>query len=109
MKVVQLAHWVNFWKARKLLNLLVYLMADHWWKRRWIFQEEYCSSGKMQLLIPHMTRIEKDGMQETLSAVPGEVLIKAANFRKQVTLFCLSCFRSAIFSTRADRRRCADI
>jgi hypothetical protein len=84
-------------------------MADHWWKRRWIFQEEYCSSGKMQLLIPHMTEIEKDGMQETLGAVPGEVLIKAANFRKQVTLFCLACFRSAIFRTRGDRRRCADI
>jgi hypothetical protein len=26
----QLAHWVKFWKARKLLNLLVYLMKDPW-------------------------------------------------------------------------------
>ncbi|KAH8674444.1 hypothetical protein BGZ60DRAFT_404043 [Tricladium varicosporioides] len=79
-------------KLREALDLLRSIVSDKWWDRAWIFQEEYCSTTRMKLLIPHHKSLEgqKRNAGATLGNIPGEICFRAVDFRKQATKFCLS-------------------
>jgi hypothetical protein len=79
-------------RALKTLNFLGRLTSDRWWDRAWIFQEDYLAGIKMKLLIPHHSSLEarKRDEHKLLGKIPGELCVSCADFRKQVTRFCLS-------------------
>jgi hypothetical protein len=70
-----------------IFDVLVHLHTDRWWTRAWIFQEEYLSSTRMQILIrrePGLVTMHQFG------SVPGEICLNAVEFRTQATLFLLA-------------------
>ena len=67
-----------------IFDVLVHLHTDRWWTRAWIFQEEYLSSTRMQILIrrePGVVTMHQFG------SVQGEICLNAVEFRTQATLF----------------------
>lgn len=72
---------------RPVLNLLKRLSKDRWWRRAWIFQEEYRSSTAMCLLIRHDPGLLKTGHFGTIT---GEMCFGASSFREQATVFLLA-------------------
>lgn len=76
--------------ARKVLELLQRITSDQWWSRAWIFQEEYRSSVRMCLLIPHSLSLRKEHVRDELGNIPGELQVNSAAFRHVSTLFCLA-------------------
>ncbi|KAI5920018.1 heterokaryon incompatibility protein-domain-containing protein [Camillea tinctor] len=79
-----------------LLRLLDDITSDRWWTRAWTFQEDYKASTRMVLLIPHARNLEdrKQGMADLQNRplfgnLPGELRIRSADFRSEVTSFCL--------------------
>ncbi|KAF4625957.1 hypothetical protein G7Y89_g12206 [Cudoniella acicularis] len=78
-------------RSKEALDLLHLLASDKWWDRAWIFQEEYCSTTRMKLLIPHCQSLEgqKRNAGATLGNIPGEICFSVVEFRKRATEFCL--------------------
>jgi len=72
----------------KVLRILQDLIGDKWWKRAWIYQEEYLSGKYMDLLIPVDLGIQ---VPLPYGRVPGEFCVQATRFREQVTIFLLAC------------------
>jgi hypothetical protein len=72
----------------KVLRILQDLTEDHWWKRAWIYQEEYLSGRNMDLLIPVDLNVQ---VPPPYDRVPGEFCVQAPRFREQVTIFLLAC------------------
>lgn len=105
-QVPQLAAEVDISKARKVLDVLFRIMCDPWWTRRWIFQEEYCAMGRMQLLIPYLPGLSKVNGAQVFGTVDGELSIKAALFRQQVTLFCMVSHHNGIWRSKRDKWQC---
>ena len=80
-------------KALEVVMLLHWISSDPWWSRAWIFQEQYCSSMKMNILIPHCPRLNTRHAPNEFGIVPGELQVSLDNFRTQSTMFCLACRR----------------
>jgi hypothetical protein len=72
----------------KVLRILQDLTEDHWWKRAWIYQEEYLSGRNMDLLVPVDLDVQ---VPPPYDRVPGEFCVQAPRFREQVTIFLLAC------------------
>lgn len=79
--------------ALEVLELLERITSDPWWERAWIFQEEYLSSVKMDLLIPHFPALRKERAWKTVGDISGELEVNSADFRRKSTLFCLAYLR----------------
>jgi hypothetical protein len=85
-------------KIQSLMSLLSLLSRDLWWKRAWIFQEDYLGEPRMVLLIPHSHDIasqldefpRRQSKRKPLWVIEGEVCINASVFRHQATIFLLA-------------------
>lgn len=91
-------------EARAALNISFRLVNDNWWNRAWIFQEEYLSGLRMVLLI-RSSSYQESALSDVFGYLPGELQIKATDFRDAATRLCLALVRRRDISTR-DRRRC---
>jgi hypothetical protein len=100
-------------KVEQVLNLLCLFSQDHWWRRAWIFQEEYLAGTSMNILIRHSPELEgfkrdlfrnsnkedteddeDDGEGEQYDDedvfIEGEISFGATNFREVTTIFLLA-------------------
>ena len=77
----------NYYDIISLIHILHNLTKDPWWTRSWIFQEEYLSGLRMDLLIPIATEIH---IALHANSVPGELLVGASDLRKYATIFLLA-------------------
>lgn len=94
---------ISFSKAYEVLQTLFRIMCDPWWTRRWIFQEEYCTSTAMQLLIPMELSIKK---LDIADSKVDDLVIDARLFRLQATRFCIACESIQTFRSRRSRWQC---
>lgn len=62
----------------------------------------------MYLIIPYGSKLTKERLSG-LGEIPCEVLVNAARFRRQATLFCLACHASKMFNARHDLNRCKNV
>lgn len=72
----------------KIRRVLQFLTEDDWWKRAWIYQEEYLSGIRMDLLIPVKSGVR---IPFPYGRIPGEFCAQATNFREQAIIFLLAC------------------
>lgn len=93
-------------KAERIVLMLFRLLCDAWWSRRWIFQEEYCSMGRMRLLIPHSSGLYKQNDTEVFGNTANELVVSASGFRAQTTRFCIAYLGCDSLTRKASRRRC---
>lgn len=83
------------------IRVLRCVVEDEWWGRAWIYQEEYLSGMRMDLLIPTNANARApSGFDE----VKGEFCVQATLFREQSTMFLLACCASDEF-----RSACSDL
>lgn len=97
---IQLSRETNLHKARTTLEVLRRITGDDWWRRGWIFQENYKGDIKMRLLIKYSGKLErlKRRYQETRSyygtpifgSVPGELCIRSVDLFEETTRLCLA-------------------
>jgi hypothetical protein len=82
--------WQNTCDATviKVIRILQDLVRDSWWERAWIYQEEYLSGLRMDLLIPVRSSVQ---VPEHYDPIPGEFCVQATKFREQVSVFLLAC------------------
>lgn len=71
----------------KVIRILEDLVGDSWWSRSWIYQEEYLSSLRMDLLIPVKPSVRVPGCY---GEIAGEFCAQATRFREQATIFPLA-------------------
>lgn len=89
-------------EAITVLNLIDLILSDKWWERAWIFQEDHLSGLRMLLLIQSS---QYHGESELLGDLPGELQVRAANFRFEVTVFCIAVLQQPYISD-SNRDRC---
>ncbi|KAB8263135.1 heterokaryon incompatibility protein-domain-containing protein [Aspergillus pseudonomiae] len=91
-------------RVTRILNLLDYITSDPWWKRAWTFQEDYCSSVRMCLLIPYSSALQdcKRKHCEIFGDLDGELCITSADFRSQATEFCMDYGQDRRYKTRCE-------
>jgi hypothetical protein len=79
-------------QAPAVVSLLDRITSDTWWSRAWTFQEDYKSSIKMTLLLPHVAALEncKAANSQHFSQLQGEVCLNSADFRRASTEYCLA-------------------
>ncbi|KAK5173718.1 uncharacterized protein LTR77_002399 [Saxophila tyrrhenica] len=71
----------------RTICVLKRLTEDTWWKRAWVFQEEYVAGINMDLLFPlNVVRLGCSGYER----IPGEFCVSATFFRQQTTLLLLA-------------------
>ncbi|KAK5314928.1 hypothetical protein LTR70_006890 [Exophiala xenobiotica] len=80
----------GFWRVLKWFGRLV---SDPWWRRCWIFQEEYCAGWKMFVLIPCEPCLQQNTPE--FGTMRGEIETPAVELRTQLTVFALACQRDA--------------
>lgn len=99
-----------------ILGLLWRFRNDRWWKRQWIFQEEYLSGPKMTLLVRNSPEAENfkhstfpDGVcaRSGVSLLDRELCINAIHFREKATLFLLAVLRDE--GSRSCHNECNDL
>ena len=73
----------------KVIHILEDLTSDGWWDRAWIYQEEYLSGLRMDLLIPVKPGVRVPGRY---GEIAGEFCAQATRFREQATIFLLAYF-----------------
>lgn len=71
----------------RAIHVLERLTQDPWWKRAWVFQEEYVAGTKMDLLFPLAFRGQGHSDYEQ---IPGELCISATFLRQEATLLLLA-------------------
>jgi hypothetical protein len=76
-------------------NLILLITGDEWWTRCWTFQEEYCASTRMRLLIPYRGPPLEQQSYTKVASFQAELCIDAIDFRKATTLFCLAVSRDS--------------
>lgn len=76
---------------REVLDVLTKITKDVWWKRAWIFQEDYLAGGNMWLLIRHASGLHKPLAHNKLGSLRGEVVVNSNELKTYATLFCLAC------------------
>lgn len=86
----------------RLLELLENITSDPWWTRAWTFQEDYCASTNMVLLIPHTSSLKKlkERNREVIGNLEGELCVESVRFRKQATGFCMDYRGDSHFEAR---------
>lgn len=91
--------------VRGALNLLDYIISDPWWERGWTFQEDYCASTKMCLLIPHSSSLKelKETNHQMFGKLEGELCITSTDFRSQATKLCMEYRKSPEFKHTCER------
>lgn len=94
---------ISFSKAYKVLQTLFRIMCDPWWTRRWIFQEEYCTSTAMQLLMPIKPRDKK---LDVADSKVDDLVIDTHLLRLQATRFCIACESTQAFRSRRSHWQC---
>ena len=78
--------------ARKALELLSRITSDIWWNRAWHYQEDYNAGVRMRLLIrchPNLENIKQEN-KKLFGGLSGELTISSADFRRELTRFCLA-------------------
>lgn len=100
---------VSVQTASKILSLLDYITTDKWWTRAWIFQEDYRSSVKMNLLIPHLLRLNWTQAGRERCSIPSELQVNSADFHEQATAFCLAFRQKAEQEWQGAYGKCEDI
>jgi len=83
--LVEGSHFFTQLPAR--LAILEDLVGDSWWGRAWIYQEEYLSGLRMDLLIPVKPCVQVPGCY---GEIAGEFCAQATRFREQATIFLLA-------------------
>ncbi|KAB8241765.1 heterokaryon incompatibility protein-domain-containing protein [Aspergillus flavus] len=78
-------------RVRVILSLLDYITSDPWWERGWTFQEDYCASTKMYLLIHHSSSLKqlKEANHQIFGRLESELCIKSTDLRCQATKLCI--------------------
>ncbi|KAK9779121.1 putative Heterokaryon incompatibility domain-containing protein [Seiridium cardinale] len=77
--------------AKKTLKLVQRLTSDVWWKRAWIFQENYRGGAGMTLLLGHSHHLEKTKRAHgNFGDVFGELCINSVDFSYEATRLCLA-------------------
>lgn len=71
----------------RTIRVLKRLTKDIWWKRAWVFQEEYIAGINMDLLFP--VNVVRQGRSD-YEQIPGEFCVSATTFRQEATLFLLA-------------------
>ncbi|KAF7502403.1 hypothetical protein GJ744_005855 [Endocarpon pusillum] len=99
---------ISLQKARKVLNILDLIIKDTWWERAWIFQEEYLSGIRMCLLIRSSQSHRLQSSSMGFGNIPGELELRAVDFRKQATRFCL-VFRHRAGVSESEKSLCTEI
>ena len=89
--------------AWMVVDMLSQITDDKWWRRGWIFQENFRGGTKMKLLISchkDLESLKRDYGQNTSPCgtpifgdvpVEGELCISSVNFFEQTTRLCLAC------------------
>jgi hypothetical protein len=82
--------WQNTCDATviKVIRILQDLVRDSWWERAWIYQEEYLSGLRMDLLIPVRCSVQ---VPERYDPIPEEIRVQATKFRERVRVILLAC------------------
>ncbi|KAL6912602.1 hypothetical protein FSST1_010362 [Fusarium sambucinum] len=91
--IFQLSRETHLQEARRALGLLRRLTEDSWWKRGWIFQENYRAGCGLCLLVPHSSNLQryKVSYGATIFAdIPDELCIDATEFSYEATRLCLA-------------------
>ncbi|KAF2175605.1 hypothetical protein K469DRAFT_702140 [Zopfia rhizophila CBS 207.26] len=99
---------VSLKKAREVLDVLDLIIEDTWWERAWIFQEEYLSGVRMRLLIRSSQSHHLKSSSMRFGNIPGELEVRAVDFRKEATRFCLA-FRQRAGISEEKKSRCTRI
>ncbi|KAK0745447.1 hypothetical protein B0T18DRAFT_409467 [Schizothecium vesticola] len=81
--------------AWMVVNLLRRITNDDWWRRGWIFQENYKAGTDMKLLIKHPKKLEslKRSWRRSFGSVDGELCILSVQFFEETTRLCLAFLR----------------
>ena len=82
----------------RIVRTLKRLTEDDWWKRAWVFQEEYVAGTKMDLLFPLSAC--RQGCSD-YERIQGEFCISATFFRREATLLLLAYQQSGMRRHRA--------
>ena len=104
-----LAPRIDVETASRVVELLQHITSDPWWDRAWIYQEEYRSSVKMRLLIPHAPSLRKEHAEKELGDMPNELQIVSARFHSVTTEFCLAYLSEAEKQRLDDANKCRTI
>lgn len=95
--------------ALEVVELLDYITSDKWWTRAWIFQEDYRSSLKMNLLIPHSIDLSEHQAEEECCSIQGEFQMNSPDFHEESTLFCLAFLQKAGEEWQVGCAKCKEI
>ncbi|KAI0173893.1 hypothetical protein BJ166DRAFT_510501 [Pestalotiopsis sp. NC0098] len=76
--------------AKKALALVHRLIRDPWWKRAWIYQENYRGGAGMTLLLSHSRHLERPKRELGFGKVLGELCINSAELSYQASRLCLA-------------------
>ncbi|KAI1876099.1 uncharacterized protein JN550_001595 [Neoarthrinium moseri] len=77
--------------VRRTLHLVHRIISDTWWRRAWIFQENYRAGTGMTLLIGHSPDLEEAKWSHgTFGRVRGELCLNSVDFSYEVTKLCLA-------------------
>ncbi|KAE8340503.1 hypothetical protein BDV24DRAFT_164236 [Aspergillus arachidicola] len=92
-------------RVRAVLNLLDYITSDPWWERGWTFQEDYCASTKMCLLIPHSSSLKqlKETNHQILGWLESELCIRSTEFCSKATTLCMEYRMNPEFKHMCER------
>ena len=77
---------IKFWRV---LKWFLRLLADPWWTRCWIYQEEYCAGKNMWLLVPCKQDLHR--RSSVLGTMRDEIEVQATELRAQMTRFRTAC------------------
>lgn len=73
-------------RVPNIFRLLDKIFSDPWWERMWTFQEDYCSSYRMELLIPHSPSLEKMKREfGGLGRLKNDLCVKSSILREKAT------------------------
>lgn len=95
--------------ALEVVELLDYITSDKWCTRAWVFQEDYRSAVKINILIPHSLCLSDQQAKEKWCGVPGELQVNSAYFHEESTLFCRAFRRKEGHEWQTGCARCEDI
>lgn len=77
--------------AKMTLGLVHRLTGDLWWRRAWVFQENYRAGRGMALLLGHPVSLERAKREhKAFGDVPGELCFKSVDFSYEATRLCLA-------------------
>lgn len=76
--------------ARDAIRLLDEITSDIWWKRAWIYQENYHGGARMHLLMPHTSKLNslKAKYGDLFGDLEGDLIIPSIQFSEALTEIC---------------------